>query len=304
MIKTFLGISLGSKGAEDASSEKLPLKKVDLAQIKTLIEFFPIGKRLDYCPEFKKEIVFETFVVAYCVNGQFVYSAEAIERNHQGDPVFFRTGENEGRMSVSELRLFQLLVPDTSDLEMKLDYQRRALIGRGRQFNKGNYISLTSNAGVKGVSTVDTEVAKQIVLADGPYAQTKMILLTPELNTLVVTDQRRKARAKTCVPVMVSLSGGHLAGPCTIVDMSDDAVRLRVRDRDTTMPAMKPGEEVTLEIDLGEAKRHYVIKGSVIRRSPETCSILLKGVFADGKFSSFGPLDFLQLKAGLLNYCT
>jgi hypothetical protein len=302
VIKTFLGISLGSKGAEDASSEKISQKRIDPAQIKTLIDFFPIGKKLDYCPEFKKEIVFETFVVAYCVNGLFVYSAEAIERNHQGDPVVFLAGENEKRIPVSELKLFQLLVPDTTDLEMKLDYQRRALLGRGRQFNKGNYISLTSNAGVKGVSTVDTEVAKQIVLPDGPYAQTKMILLTPEFQTLAVVDQRRKARAKTCVPVMVTLSGGQLTGPCTIVDMSDDAVRLRVRDRDTTMPVMKPGDEVTLEIDLGEAKRRYTIKGAVIRRSPETCSILLKALFNDGKFGGFGPLDFLELKAGLLNY--
>lgn len=277
-------------------------EKIDLDQIRTLIEFFPIGKRLQYYPEFKKEIVFETFVVAYCVNGHFVYSAEAIERDALGVPTAFHAGANEQRIPVAGLKLFQLLVPDTSDLEMKLDYQRRALIGRGRQFNKGNYISLTSNAGGKGVSTVDTEVAKQIVLPDGPYAHTNMILLTPELQTLAVTDQRRKARAKTCVPVMVSLADGKLAGPCTIVDMSDDAVRLRVRDRDATMPAMRPGDEVILDVDLGEGKRRYTIKGAVLRRSPETCSVMLKGLLMDGKFGSFGPLDFLELKAGLLNY--
>lgn len=301
-MKTFLGIHLGSTETENVLSEKIFHKKINLVQVKTLMEFFPIGKRLDYCPEFKKEIVFETFVVAYCVNGHFVYSAEAIERNPQGDPVSFQIGEDGKRIPVSDLKQFQLLVPDTSDLEMKLDYQRRALIGRGRQFNKGNYISLTSNAGAKGVSTVDTEVAKQVVLPDGPYAQTKMVLLTPELQTLAVTDQRKRVRAKTCVPVMVLLPGGKLSGPCTIVDMSDDAVRLRVRDRDTTMPVMKQGDEVTLEIDLGEAKRRYTIKGSVIRRSPETCSIVLKELFNDGKFDRFGPLDFLELKAGLLNY--
>lgn len=302
-MKTFLGISLGSRKAEDLSSEIVIQQTIDLDQIRTLIEFFPIGKKLNYYPEFKKEIVFDTFVVAYCVNGHFIYSAEAIERDSQGYPTFFQIGANERRSAISGLKLFQLLVPDTSDLEMKLDYQRWSLIGRGRQFNKGNYISLISNAGGKGVSTVDTEVAKQIVLPDGPYANTKMILLTPELQTLAVSDQRRKARAKTCVPVMVAIAGGPLSGPCTIVDISDDAVRLRVRDRNTMMPAMRQGEEVILEIDLGEAKRQYTIKGSVLRRSPETCSISLKGLLkADGKFGSFGPLDFLELKAGLLNY--
>lgn len=301
-MKTFLGIPFGAKGGDALPSESASQKKIDLEQIKTLIEYFPIGKKLRYYPEFKKEIVFDTFVVAYCINGHFVYSAEAIERDSQGFPTFFHTGANDKRTAISGLKLFQLLVPDTSDLEMKLDYYRRALIGRGRQFNKGNFISLISNAGGRGVSTVDTEVAKQIVLPDGPYAHTKMILLTPELQTLAVTDQRKKARAKTCVPVMLSLSEDKLSSPCTIVDMSDDAVRLRVRDRDTTMPAMRQGDEVILDIDLGEAKPQYTIKGSVLRRSPETCSIALKGLLRDGKFCSFGPLDFLELKAGLLNY--
>lgn len=302
MIKAFLGKSLGSEEVKEPSSGNATQTKIDLDRIKTLIEFFPIGKKLRYYPEFQKDIVFDTFVIAYCVNGEFVYSGEAIDRDSQGCPTAFRAGENEERMSVSDLKLFQLLVPDTSDLEMKLDYHRRALIGRKRQFNKGNYISLISNAGAKGVSTVDTEVAKQVVLPDGPYAHAKMILLTPELHSLAVTDQRGKSRTKICAPVVVSLPEGKLSGPCTIVDISKDSVRIRVRDRDTTMPVMPRGGEVILEIDLGEAKPLYTIKGSVIRSSPETCAIKLEGLLKDGRLRSFDPLDLLELKTGLLNY--
>lgn len=302
MIKTFLGKSLGSKGAKEPSSENTAQTRVDLDQIQTLIEFFPIGKKLRYYPEFQKDIVFDTFLIAYCVNGEFVYSGEAIDRNSQGHPTAFRAGEDEERTSVSDLKLFQILVPDTSDLEMKLDYHRRALIGRNRQFNKGNSISLISNAGGKGVSTVDTVVAKQIILPDGPYAHAKMVLLTPELHTLAVTDQRKKTRAKICAPVAVSLPEGKISGPCTIYDLSEDAMRIRVRDRDTTMPVMPRGSEVILDIDLGEAKRLYTIKGSVIRSSPETCAIKLEGLFKDGRLRSFDPLDLLELKTGLLNY--
>ncbi|MBU1691156.1 MAG: PilZ domain-containing protein [Gammaproteobacteria bacterium] len=304
MIKTFLSKSFGSERAKEPSSGNTTQTRIDLDQIRTLIEFFPIGKKLRYYPEFQKEIVFDTFVIAYCVNGSFIYSGEAINHDSQGYPTAFRSGENEVRTPVSDLRLFQLLVPDTSDLEMKLDYQRRALIGRGRQFNKGNSISLISNAGTKGVSTVDTEVAKQVILPDGPYAQTKMVLLTPELHTLAVTDQRRKARTKICAPVAVSLPEGNLSGPCTIYDLSEDAMRIRMRDRDTTMPVMPRGSEVILDIDLGEAKRHYTIKGSVIRSSPETCAIKLEGLLKDGRLRNFDPLDLLELKTGLLNYGT
>ena len=302
MLKKFLGKSFGSRGAKGSPLENALQGKIELDRVKTLIEFFPIGKKLRYYPEFKKDIVFDTFVIAYGVNGNFVYSGEAIVRDSKGYPTGFRTGENEKLIPASGLKLFQLLVPDTSDLEMKLDYQRRALIGRGRQFNKGNYISLISNAGAKGVSTVDTEVAAKLLPPAGPYAHTNMILLTPDLNTLSVTDQRRKARAKTCAPVTVSLLEGEFSGSCTVVDISEGAVRIRVRDHEQPMPTMRQGEDIILDIDLGETERHYTLKGSAIRRSTEICVVQLEWLLKDGKFGSLGPLDLLRLKAGLLNY--
>ena len=57
-----------------------------------------------------------------------------------------------------------------------------------------------------------------------------------------------------------------------------------------------------VEIRLGEAERHYSAKGSVIRRSSETCVIRLDGQLREGRLVPFSPLDLLELKAGLLNY--
>lgn len=302
MLKTLFGKSLGSSGDKGSSSAVAAPTRVELDRIKTLIEFFPIGKKLRYYPEFKQDIVFDTLVVAYCVNGDFIYSGDAIDHDAEGFPSAFRFGEDNKRMPVSALKVFQLLVPDTSDLEMKLDYQRRALIGRGKQFNKGNYISLISNAGGRGVSTVDTEVAKKVVLPDGPYAHSTMVLLTPELRTLVVTDQRRKSRTKISAPVIVSMPSGGFYGPCTIIDISDSGVRIRVRDRGTTFPSMQRGDDVIIEVDLGEAEKHYSIKGSIIRSASETCVVQLSGQFRDGRFSVFSPLDLLELKAGLISH--
>lgn len=275
---------------------------MDLGRIKTLIEFFPIGKKLRYYPEFNKDIVLDTLVLAYCVNGNFVYSLESIDRDPEGFPLAFRSGENSVRTPVSVLKLFQVLVPDTSHLEMKLDYQRRAQIGRGRQFNKGNYITLMSNAGAKGVSTVDTEVAKQIVLPEGPYAHMNMILLNPDLNSLSVTDQRKKSRTKIGVPVAVSFPEETVARLCTIVDISDGELRIRVSERGTTMPLLQRGEGMVLQVELGEAERQYTIKGVVIRRSAETCVLQMEGQIRNGQLTGFSSLDLLELKAGLLNY--
>jgi hypothetical protein len=149
---------------------------------------------------------------------------------------------------------------------------------------------------------VDTEVVKQVNLADGPYAQTTMILLTPDLGTLSVTDQRKKARTKISAPVTLSLLDGKFSGQCMIVDISEGELRLRMRERGATMPLMQRGEEVVIETELGEAERSYLIKGSVFRRSAETCVIQMEGQFRDGKLNNFSSLDLLELKAGLINY--
>lgn len=300
MLKSFLGKSLGSSG--ENPSENPGHEKPDIGRIRTLIEFFPIGKKLRYYPEFNKEIVLDTLVVAYCVNGNFIYSLDAIDRDSDGNPTAFRSGENEVRTPVSRLKLFQVLVPDTTDLEMKLDYLRRAQIGRGGQFSKGNYISLISNAGIKGVSTVDTEVAKQVVLREGPYAHMNMILLTPELSTLSVVDQRKKPRTKTNVPVTMFLPTEKFSGPGTIIDISNAELRIRTSDGRATMPATQKGDAMIVEIKLGETERNYSVKGSIVRRSPETCVIQMDGQIREGRLVRFAPLDLLELKAGLLNY--
>ena len=302
MLKLILGKAAGSKRAKALGSDAATQQANKLVWLKSLIEFFPIGKKIRYCPEFKTEIVFNTIVVAYCVNGEALYTSEAIERDPAGNPTVFRTAKNDERTRISDVELFQLLVPDTSDLELKLDYERRALLGRGRQFIRGNCITLMSDAEGRGVSTIDTEVAKQVLPLDGPYAHTKLILLTPELDTLVVTDQRRRGRAKISVPVTVSVKGWSYAGASTIVDISDGAVRIRLPRHDATAREIQKGEDVILAINLGTAERNYTIKGVVMRRSPEICVIRLDGFFRNGVFSSFGPMDNLELKASLLNY--
>ena len=302
MLKTLFGKTFGSAGSADEASARISPTAFQLARIRTLLEFFPIGKKLRYYPEFKQDIVFDTLILAYCVNGNYVYSSDAIDRDAEGNPTVFSCGENGLRIPVSALKVFQLLVPDTSHLEMKLDYHRRAQIGRGKQFNKGNYITLISNAGGKGVSTVDTEVAKQVNLPEGPYAHMEMVLLTPELSTLSVSDQRKKSRAKISVPVALHIPEVSAALPCTLVDMSEGEVRMRLREPGATMPDLLRGDGVVLEVDLGEAERHYTIKGCVIRRSPETCVLQLDGQVRDGRFVGFAPLDLLELKAGLINY--
>jgi hypothetical protein len=299
MLKSLFGKSLGlSKESRDAARDE---GKFDPERIRTLIEFFPIGRKLRYYPEFNKDIVLDTLVVAYCVNGHFIYATESIERDRDGLPAVFRADEGRFSLPAARLNAFQLLVPDTSALEMKLDYVRRAQISRNGQFSTGNNISLISNAGAKGVSMVDTEVARQIVLRDGPYAHMNMVLLTPDFATLSVADQRKQPRAKTNVPAEVFLPEENRSLQCTVVDISDARMRIRINERGPA-PAIRKNGAMIVDIRLGEAERHYSLDASVIRRSAETCVIELNGQIREGRLFPFTPLDLLELKAGLLNY--
>ncbi len=300
MLKNLFGKALATGGLMNRSSGGLPL---DILRIKMLIDFFPIGKKLRYYPEFKQEIVFDTLVLAYCVNGHFVYSADAVERDGDGVPTAFHSDSDSVRTPAGRLTSFQLLVPDTSDLEAKLDYDRWAQIGRGRQFTVGNCISLIANAGGKGVSTIDTVVAKPVDLAEGPYAHRPMVLLTPDFDTLAVSDQRRKSRTRLNAPVALILPEKAVSGPCLIVDISEDELRIRVRERGTPMPAMQRGDVIFIDTHTGvdEAQRRYFLKASVIRRAAETCVIRLHGQIKAGQLIALTALDLLELKAGLLN---
>lgn len=300
MLKSLFGKALATGGLKIRASSGL---RLDPMRIKTLTDFFPIGKKLRYYPEFKQQIVFDTLVLAYCANGHFVYAADAVERDDGGMPVAFRSDSDSVRTPAARLTSFQLLVPDTSDLEVKLDYDRWAQIGRGKQFTVGNCISLIANAGGKGVSTIDTVVAKAVDLPEGPYAHMPMVLLTPDLDTLAVSDQRRKSRTKLNAPVALILPEKAVSGPCLIVDISEDELRIRMRDRDTPMPAMRRGDVIFIDTHTGadEAQRRYFLKASVIRRAAETCVIKLQGQIKAGQLIALSALDLLELKAGLLN---
>jgi hypothetical protein len=302
LFKALFGGKQPSNEPEDVLQMPATLmRKPRPEELRQVVEYFPIGKKIRYSPEYKKEVILDTLVVAYCVDGDYIYSWDAIEFDDEGAPTAFLVGPKAQRIDIARVGEFQILVPDTSDQENTLDYPRRAMIGRGRQFHKGNAIALISNAGTRGVATLETEVDKKFVLKDGPYAQSAMVLLTPQLDTITVTDQRGTHRARIEVPVTMTIQD-RLRGPGIIVDISDVAVRIRVREGHT-MPPMARGDDVTIDIDFGgEEERLFRIKASVIRRSPESCVVRIVSHFKDRRFVPLGPLDMLELKAGLLNY--
>lgn len=273
---------------------------IDGERMRMLAEHFPIGKKIRYFPEFQRDIVFHTIIIAWRVNDHYIYSREAVEKDGEGMPTAFLVGEKKTRLPLAKVRRLQLMVPDTTDMERSLDYVRRAALGPNGQFVRGNAITLISDTCHQGIPSVDTQVDSRLRMKDGPYADNQMILLRPELDTLAIADQRQKARVPSHIPVSLYLKDATPPVGCILGDFSDVSLRLKAAPGQA-LPPMKVNDKVVVILNLGDAASIYRIGGSVFRTAADACVIKLKQLYKDGDFSPIKTMDILEIKTGLLN---
>jgi hypothetical protein len=72
MFKTLWNSLSSQKSAESRDEPAF-----DRDKLKMLVDYFPIGTKLRYYPEYQREIIFDTIIIAYRVNDQFIYSRDA-----------------------------------------------------------------------------------------------------------------------------------------------------------------------------------------------------------------------------------
>lgn len=283
------------KGRE-AAADAAP----DGEALKMLAEHFPIGRKVRYFPEYQRDIVFHTIIIAWRVNDHDIYSREAILKDAEGTPAAFLVGEKKARLPREKVGKLQLMVPDTTDMERSLDYVRRANLGRNGQFVRGNTITLIADTCRNGIPSVDTQVVSRMRMKNGPYADNQMVLLRPDFDTLAIVDQRQKARVQSHVPVGLYLRDDAPPVACVLGDFSDVSLRLKAA-AGQAMPAMKPNDKVVVVIDLGGPASTYRVKGAVFRAAADSCVIKLRQLYKDGEFSAIKTMDVLEIKTGLLN---
>ena len=280
-------------------------KEADVAldgdRMKMLAEHFPIGKKVRYYPEYQRDIVFQTIIIAYRVNDHYVYSREAIQKDGDGMPLAFLVGEKKARLPLDGVRRLQLMVPDTTDMERSLDYARRATLGRNGQFVRGNTITLIAETCHRGIPSLDTQVDSRIKLKDGPYLDNQMVLLRPDFDTLRIADQRQKARVRSDLPVNLYVKEDAPPAACILGDFSDVSMRLATRPGQPGLPALRVNDKVTVVLNLGDATRTYRIRGVVFRAAADGCVVKLRQLYKDGDFSPIKTMDVLEIKTELLN---
>lgn len=285
---------------KSSSEEENRRGAYDPDKLKMLASYFPIGKKLRYYPEYQREIVFHTIVIAYRVNDQFIYSRDAVQVDADGVPTGFVLPDNK-TLSVEKLTKFQLLVPDTTEMERTLDYFTRAELGRAGQFRQGNTITLVAETGDRGIPTVDNKVDRRQIMKSGPYADSSTILLTPEFHSLTIADKRQKQRVQAAIRADLYYKAETPPMRCVLADFSEVSLRLNVPASGQVMPALVPDETVVVDFDFGDIASTYRIRGKLFRRADDYCVIKIEQLYKDGEFERIKMMDVIEIKTGLLN---
>lgn len=295
MFKT-LWNSLSSQKAAESGEEPA----FDRDKLKLLVDYFPIGMKLRYYPEYQREIVFDTIIIAYRVNDQFIYSRDAVLLDAEGFPKGFRISGNK-MLPVTALQKLQLLLPDTTEAEKTLSYVTRAELGRGGQFRIGNAVTLFVETDNRGIPTMDTMVDRRQIMNTGPFADSPTILVTPEFDSLMLADKRRKQRVEAAIGADLYLSVGGAPYSCVLGDFSEHSLRLRAGDYGPPMPAMDVGAVVVVEFMLGEGGTICRLRGTVFRRTDQFCVLDIEQVYKFGDFEKIHAMDVMEITTTLLN---
>jgi len=265
-----------------------------------LFEHFPIGKKIRYYPENFSRIFFNTVVIAYRIDNHYLYTRDAIICGPDGAPKGLR--RDDGKLvPLQSWTSFSMLVPDTTELEKTLDYFTRADLGRGGQFGRGNIITLVGTVIDKCVPLLETTVEKRQILHDGPYAETQTVLISPDLDTLVLADRRKKQRVACTIPAYLFYAKESAFCLCVMRDFSELTMCLGKDSLGENIPELGCRHSVVVQFSLGSEGKIYRIRGSVFRRGDEFCVVEIEQIDRDGRFDKIRTVDIIEIKTALLN---
>lgn len=296
MLKRLFGSLLN----EDDTTEEAVGQSIDRARLQMLVSHFPIGYKPRYYPEFQRNIIFQTILIGYRVNDHYLYARDALLKDEEGQLIGFRISPDQV-LPLPKLRKFQILLPDTSEMERKLDYGTRAELGRSGQFTQGNTITLVGQSAASGVPTVDNLVDRRQILISGPYAKCSTILLTPDFTTLAITDERRKQRIDGGIPARLYFRDDAPCVECILNDFSEQSLRVNIATPGQVMPPLTAADSVIVDFDFGDIGSAYRVRGKVFRRTEKFCVVNLHQILRDGEFERMRMMDVMEIKTGLLN---
>jgi hypothetical protein len=275
-----------------------------------ILRHFPIGSKVLYAPEAKRELRLESILLGYDINGHLVYSRNELSREIGASRAVLRVHRGGEDLALEEIKSFHMLIPHQPRSEIdfpplgKDEPESKLVQKRVNDFERGAWVTLICYSPYGKVPNIGTLVTSTRTLAAGPYANHRVVILDPVPNTLSYADKRRHQRLRTNLPIHVQLSleGGRV--PCVLEDSSERFLRVRMPAEEVEARGVSAGEPIFLALELTPGADTVLLQGLVFRRRTESLVVELKAIWKAGRFSDFQLVDQLELKSALLHHAS
>jgi len=273
---------------------------IDGQTVCRLMRYFPVGAKLRYYPEYRKELVLDSVVIAYAINDQMVCSAGNLHCDDSSGVLEF---DDQGRHHrFSKITSFKIVVPVFNQSETRLDYGRREELLKIGGLVKGNTITLMAQNHSGQVPVLETTVEKRTLLKEGVYASQTVAFLDVNVDSFMLSDQRAHMRLKTHLPVTVQInrrSGSALVNG-VMVDFSDRSLRLVVDEDFPAEGLPEDKDKLIISFNMPGQSEHVSLVGEVFRVEERALVVMLTGFAEKGRIMELGQIEILKIKANLL----
>lgn len=309
----FLSLISSKNGAERTVASQEAKQGLGLDSVVQVMHHFPIGARLQYYPEYQKEIKIDTIVVAYVINDYVIYANKDIQILDQATSKGVEIMQEGVPVPQERIFSFQVLVPhiDRKEIDFRVEKGSSpsgvavAAEKVARDFQRGNIITLfCRNVKAQGILHIDTEVRKSVVFNTGLYAKRRLVMLEPMLDSFECVDLRRFGRINTQIPAEIYRDKKKMPGGCVIQDFSERFVRIEFSkaNQAAVMPLLAEGGEIVLRIHLESEAKDLIVDGKIFRKRRNNVIIALQSLMKNGRFQTMDELDELFIKAVMLEH--
>ena len=275
---------------------------LDVRAISRLMQHFPVGVKVEYYPEYRKELLLDSVVIAYQINDATIYSAHNLVFDESSGELEF---DDQGQhYSFRKIHRFRIILPVFSQSEAKLDYVRREELLKIGGLVKGNTITLMAQLQGSQMPVLETIVDKRSMLREGIYASQTVAFLDVDMESLMLSDQRAHLRLKTNIPatVQVSRRGEYALVNGMMVDFSDTSLRMTLDDETSDEALPKERDNVVVSFNLPSQSEHVSLVGEVYRIENKVLVMMLTGCVEKGQIVELGQIEILKIKANLLQH--
>lgn len=281
-------------------------RRSNLGVIQRLLASFPLGARIRYHPEFDEASMLDSVLLGYGFDDQYVFVPQhlSIQSGDEGVSPSLKISNSllpNGQIIFNTLESFHLIVPSDTGEERKLDYDRRAALGRTGQFSKGSRLSvITLGNGAENLRVL-CEVLRREVLSCGPHRGLQVAVLSVQVSSVETYEPRAQSRIETRTPATVSLDGSDTVAPAFVLDVSEFFLRLSLDPPERTWPSLTAKSKVFIALKPWTNKPPLKLQCQYTREAGSERVFEISHVLKMGKYVNFTQLDGIELKIALMS---